>query len=272
MPCVRSVPRACRAGPWAGRSASAPATGTAGSAPPARSRASGASSRPRPTRPVCAGHARRRAASSRARRRRSGSRRSAAKRRTRRRASPCRRRPRRRRSPSRPSAAIAGSVTKVAPPITPARPASAQPAPNTSMNTRGTLWPSASTISGWVSALWMTRPMRVRVSSSQSATSISQRDQHHEAARRRERRADHAHVRRRPGTSPPGAAPGTTCRPVDGRVDERERRAAQRRRAARSRPRCGPRSAAPARRPRTSRPNVISSSGTWPNLCTRRRQ
>ena len=47
--------------------------------------------------------------------------------------------------------AIAGSVTKVLPPITPASPASAQPAPNTSMNTRGTLCPSASTMSAWVS-------------------------------------------------------------------------------------------------------------------------
>jgi len=44
--------------------------------------------------------------------------------------------------------AIAGSVTKVLPPITPASPANPVPAPNTSMNTRGTLCPSASTISG----------------------------------------------------------------------------------------------------------------------------
>ena len=57
--------------------------------------------------------------------------------------------------------------------MTPASPASAEPAPKTSMKTRGTLWPSDSTISGCVSALWMTRPMRVRVSSSQSATSIA---------------------------------------------------------------------------------------------------
>ena len=49
-------------------------------------------------------------------------------------------------------AAIAGSVTKVLPPITPAKPARPVPAPNTSMNTRGTLWPSASAMSGWVSA------------------------------------------------------------------------------------------------------------------------
>ena len=62
-------------------------------------------------------------------------------------------------------AAMEGSVTKATPPITPARPASAQPPPNTSMNTRGTLWPSASTICGWDSDAWMTRPMRVRVSS-----------------------------------------------------------------------------------------------------------
>ena len=52
-------------------------------------------------------------------------------------------------------AAMAGSVTKVLPPITPASAASPVPAPNTSMNTRGTLWPSASTISGCVSAAWM---------------------------------------------------------------------------------------------------------------------
>ena len=70
-------------------------------------------------------------------------------------------------------AAMAGSVTKVEPPITPASPASAAPAPNTSMNTRGTLWPSACAICGCVSAAWMTRPMRVRVSSSHSASSIS---------------------------------------------------------------------------------------------------
>ena len=48
--------------------------------------------------------------------------------------------------------AMAGSVTKVLPPITPARPARPVPAPKTSMNTRGTLWPSASAISGCVSA------------------------------------------------------------------------------------------------------------------------
>ena len=41
------------------------------------------------------------------------------------------------------------------------------------MNTRGTLWPSASTVSGCVCAAWITRPMRVRVSSSQTDSSIS---------------------------------------------------------------------------------------------------
>ena len=87
------------------------------------------------------------------------------------------------------TAAIAGSVTKVMPPITPARPASAQPLPNTSMNTRGTLWPSASTISGCVSEAWITRPMRVRVSSSHSADQHQQRHQHHEGARHRKARA-----------------------------------------------------------------------------------
>ena len=71
------------------------------------------------------------------------------------------------------SAAIDGSVTNALPPITPARPASAVPPAKVSMNTRGTLWPSASTVSGWVSEAWITRPMRVRVSISQIATSIS---------------------------------------------------------------------------------------------------
>ena len=83
-------------------------------------------------------------------------------------------------------AAIAGSVTKVLPPITPASPASAAPPPNTSMNTRGTLWPSASTISGMRQRAWITRPMRVRVSSSQTDSQHQQRHQHHEAAVRRE--------------------------------------------------------------------------------------
>jgi hypothetical protein len=41
------------------------------------------------------------------------------------------------------------------------------------MKTRGTLWPSASTVCGWLSAAWITRPMRVRVSASQIDTSIA---------------------------------------------------------------------------------------------------
>ena len=52
-------PPACRAGPWAGRSGSAPGTGTAGSARPARSSASAASSRPRRTTARCRPRARR---------------------------------------------------------------------------------------------------------------------------------------------------------------------------------------------------------------------
>jgi hypothetical protein len=63
------------------------------------------------------------------------------------------------------AAAMPGSVTKALPPMTPASPASAVPPPKTSMKMRGTLWPSASTMSGLVSAAWMMRPMRVRVSS-----------------------------------------------------------------------------------------------------------
>jgi hypothetical protein len=90
-------------------------------------------------------------------------------------------------------AAIAGSVRKVLPPITPARPASAAPAPNTSMNTRGTLWPSASTISGCVSAAWITRPMRVRVSSSHTDTSISTATSIMKPRVAGKRRAHHAH-------------------------------------------------------------------------------
>jgi len=71
------------------------------------------------------------------------------------------------------SAAIDGSVTYALPPITPAWPASAVPPPKVSMKTRGTLWPSASTVSGCASAAWITSPTRVRVSISQIANSIS---------------------------------------------------------------------------------------------------
>src|SRR4051812_28601520 len=70
------------------------------------------------------------------------------------------------------SAAMPGSVTKALPPMTPARPASAAPPPKTSMKTRGTLCPSASTVCGCDSAAWMTRPIRVLVSAIQIATSI----------------------------------------------------------------------------------------------------
>jgi hypothetical protein len=69
-------------------------------------------------------------------------------------------------------AAMLGAVTSAKPPITPASPASALPTPNTSMNTRGTLCPSAATMSGCVSAAWMMRPMRVRVSTRPSAANI----------------------------------------------------------------------------------------------------
>ena len=69
--------------------------------------------------------------------------------------------------------AIAGSVIKVFPPTTPASPASAAPPPNTSMKTRGTLCPSASAASGCVRAAWITKPIRVRVSSSQMPASMA---------------------------------------------------------------------------------------------------
>src|ERR1044071_4168587 len=41
--------------------------------------------------------------------------------------------------------------------MTPARPASAVPAANTSVKMRGTLWPSADAMSGWVSAAWIAK-------------------------------------------------------------------------------------------------------------------
>ena len=43
---------------------------------------------------------------------------------------------------------------------------------NTNMNTRGTLWPSVSTVSGWVKAAWMMRPMRVLVNNHHNTTII----------------------------------------------------------------------------------------------------
>ncbi len=80
------------------------------------------------------------------------------------------------------AAAMPGSVTNALPPITPASPASAQPPPNTSMNTRGTLCPSASTMSGWVSEAWMIMPMRVRVSTRYRPSSMPTDTSHHEHA------------------------------------------------------------------------------------------
>ena len=71
------------------------------------------------------------------------------------------------------AAAMPGWVVKALPAITPASPASAQPAPNTSVNTRGTSWPSIATISGCVSAARTTRPSRVRARAANSATNIS---------------------------------------------------------------------------------------------------
>ena len=154
---------------------------------------------------------------------------------------------------------MAGSVTKVTPPITPASPASAQPAPNTSMNTRGTLWPSASAMSGWVSAAWITRPTRVWRSSSHSASSINRATQHHERPRGREGGARRVRAGGRVGVAQArGTGPlATDCTSVKaGRAStarwiERHRRAAPQRPA----------------RPRGSAwlsPNVSSSSATLP--------
>ena len=49
-------------------------------------------------------------------------------------------------------AAMEGSVTKVLPPITPAKAANPVPTPKTHMNTWGTLWPKVCTVCGWVKA------------------------------------------------------------------------------------------------------------------------
>ena len=140
--CHGFSPPACRAGPWAGRSGSAPGTGTAGSA-----RSGDLELQQRVAeglgRDVHADRLQPRRISELVDADREGldARRSAARRRRRRRASPCRRPPPPRRSTEPTVAAMPGSVTKALPPITPARPASAQPPPNTSMKTRGTLWP-----------------------------------------------------------------------------------------------------------------------------------
>ena len=56
--------------------------------------------------------------------------------------------------------------------MTPAIAASPVPTPKTSMNTRGTLWPSIATMSGWVSAAWMMSPVRVRVRTASSAAKM----------------------------------------------------------------------------------------------------
>ena len=64
-------------------------------------------------------------------------------------------------------------VTNAGPAITPATAASPVPTPNTSMNTRGTLWPSMATMLGWVSAAWMMRPTRVLVSTASSTAKIA---------------------------------------------------------------------------------------------------
>ncbi len=71
------------------------------------------------------------------------------------------------------AAAMPGSVMNALPPITPASAASAVPPPNTSMKTRGTSCPSASTMSGRESAARITSPARVRVSPAYNAASIA---------------------------------------------------------------------------------------------------
>ena len=134
-----------------------------------------------------------------------------------------------------------GSVTKALPPITPASPASAQPPPNTPMKMRGTLWPSASTASGWVSAAWITRPMRVRVSTSQipasidSATSIMKPRYIGKLVANRVNSGRSSSFGIGYGTA---ARPQTSCTSSTIRYD---------------------------------RPKVNSSSTTWPNLCSGRK-
>ena len=70
------------------------------------------------------------------------------------------------------SAAMFDCVTSAGPAITPATAASAQPRPNTSINTRCTLWPSIATMCGCVSEAWMMSPTRVRVSTKSRATKM----------------------------------------------------------------------------------------------------
>ena len=145
-----------------------------------------------------------------------------------------------------------------------------EPTPNTSMKIRGTLWPSASTICGCVSALWMTSPILVRVSSSHSDTSIARA-----TSIMKPRVAGNGEQTMRTAASAAehiaaGAAPQRTCRPSTEEL---------------MMVKAGPRSDSGGRnstavRPQMSctssvttnaSPKVMSSSGTCPNLCTRRR-
>ena len=139
------------------------------------------------------------------------------------------------------------------------------------MKTRGTLWPSDSTISGWVSALWMTRPIRVRVSSSQSATSIASA-----TSIMKPRVAGNGEQTMRTAASAlahiaAGAAPATSCKPVTDElmsVNAGPRRISGGGNSTAVRPQISSTSSMIT----NDRPKVISSSGTWPNLWTRRRQ
>ncbi len=133
------------------------------------------------------------------------------------------------------------------------------------MNTAGTLWPSDSTASGWVSAAWITSPMRVRVSSSHTATSIRMATPMPKA--RKAGKVVH--------TAPAVAAHTAGFSPHAKRSES----------GSSTMVKSGPRSDSggmkfTAWRPQIScttsrmmklRPKVMSSSGTWPNLCTRRK-
>jgi hypothetical protein len=63
-------------------------------------------------------------------------------------------------------------VTKVLPPITPAKPAKPDPAANTSIQRHGTLWPKLSNMAGWVREAWMIQPKRVRTKTRYKAPSV----------------------------------------------------------------------------------------------------
>ncbi|KDR43171.1 hypothetical protein BG61_02610 [Caballeronia glathei] len=71
------------------------------------------------------------------------------------------------------ASAIDGSITKSGAPITPASAASAVPTPNTVVKTRGTSWPSVSTVAGWVSAARTTSPVFDTRRTAYSAASIA---------------------------------------------------------------------------------------------------